>query len=149
MRSSLARSIALALVLWPVAGAVGTTADAFVVIVHPSVTGSSIRRSDLGGLFLKKMSRWGSGGGLAVPVDQSGMSPVRIAFSEGVLRQPVAQVVQYWQKQMFSAARLTPPPVKATDAEVIAFVAKNAGAVGYVASGTPLPPEVKTLTLID
>jgi ABC-type phosphate transport system substrate-binding protein len=148
MRSALARAITLALVLWPVAERVAG-ADAFVVIVHPSVTGSSIRRADLGGLFLKKVSRWGSGGGLAVPVDQSGTSPVRSAFSEGVLRQPVAQVVQYWQKQMFSAARLAPPPVKASDAEVIEFVAKNPGSVGYVASGTPLPPDVKTLTLID
>jgi hypothetical protein len=39
--------------------------------------------------------------------------------------------------------------VKATDAEVIAYVAKNSGAVGYVAAGTPLPPEVRTLSLVD
>jgi len=149
MRWPLSRSIALALALSPAAAGVADAADAFVVIVHPSVTGASIRRADLGAVFLKKASRWSGGGGLAVPVDQSGTSRVRIAFSEGVLGQPVAQVVQYWQKQMFSAARLTPPPVKATDAEVIAFVAKNAGAVGYVAAGTTLPPEVRTLALID
>jgi len=149
MRSPLARSIAFALALWPAAAGVAAAADAFVVIVHPSVTGSSVRRADLGAVFLKKASRWSGGGGLAVPVDQSGASPVRIAFSEGVLRQPVAQVVQYWQKQMFSAARLSPPPVKATDADVIAFVAKNAGAVGYVTASTPLPAAVRTLALID
>jgi ABC-type phosphate transport system substrate-binding protein len=148
MRSPLSRSIAFALALWPAPAGVATAADVFVVIVHPSVTGASIRRADLGAVFLKKASRWSSGG-RAVPVDQSGTSPVRIAFSEGVLGQPVAQVVQYWQKQMFSAARLTPPPVKGSDAEVIAFVAKNAGAVGYVAAGTPLPPEVKTVALVD
>jgi ABC-type phosphate transport system substrate-binding protein len=124
-------------------------ADEFVVIVHPSVAGSNIKRADLAAVFLKKAVRWGSGGGMAVPVDQSGTSPVRIAFSEGVLRQPVAQVVQYWQKQMFSATRLIPPPVKATDAEVIAFVAKTAGAVGYVSAGAALPPEVKTLGVVD
>jgi ABC-type phosphate transport system substrate-binding protein len=149
MRWPLARSIALALALSPAAAGVAAAAEAFVVIVHPSVTGASIRRADLGAVFLKKALRWSGGGGLAVPVDQSGTSPVRIAFSEGVLGQPVAQVVQYWQKQMFSAARLAPPPVKGTDAEVIAFVAKNAGAVGYVAPGTTLPPEVTTLALID
>jgi len=149
MRSPLARSVALALVLWPAAAGVAAAADAFVVIVHPSVTGGSVRRADLGAVFLKKALRWSGGGGLAVPVDQSGTSPVRIAFSEGVLRQPVERVVQYWQKQMFSAARTNPPPVKASDAEVIAFVAKNAGAVGYVAAGTTLPPEVRTLALVD
>ena len=149
MRSALARSVAFALVLWPAAAGVAAAADAFVVIVHPSVTGGSVRRADLGAVFLKKALRWSGGGGLAVPVDQSGTSPVRIAFSEGVLRQPVERVVQYWQKQMFSAARTNPPPVKASDAEVIAFVAKNAGAVGYVAAGTTLPPEVRTLALVD
>jgi ABC-type phosphate transport system substrate-binding protein len=149
MRSSLARSIALALVLSPAAAGVAAAADAFVVIVHPTVTGTSIRRADLGAVFLTKALRWSGGGGLAVPVDQSGTSSVRMAFSEGVLGQPVAQVVQYWQKQMFSAARTSPPPVKASDAEVIEFVAKNAGAVGYVAAGTTLPPGVKTITLVD
>jgi ABC-type phosphate transport system substrate-binding protein len=151
MRSPPARSLALAfaLALWPAAAGLAVAADTFVVIVHPSVSGASIKRADLGAVFLKKASRWGSGGGLAVPVDQSGTSSVRSAFSEGVLGQPVAQVVQYWQKQMFSAARLSPPPVKATDAEVIAFVAKNAGAVGYVAAGTPLPSEVRALALVD
>ncbi len=149
MRLPSARSLAFVLALWPAAAGVAAAADSFVVIVHPSVTGASIRRADLGAVFLKKASRWTGGGGLAQPVDQSGTSPVRIAFSEGVLRQPVAQVVQYWQKQMFSSARLSPPPVKGTDAEVIAFVAKNAGAVGYVAAGTALPPEVRTITVID
>ena len=151
MLSPLARSLALALALalCPAAAGLAVGADAFVVIVHPSVGGAGIKRADLGAVFLKKAQRWGGSGGLAMPVDQSGTSPVRSAFSEGVLGQPVAQVVQYWQKQMFSAARLTPPPVKATDAEVIAFVAKNAGAVGYVAAGTPLPPEVRALALVD
>lgn len=149
MRSPLLRSIAFAIALWPAAAGVAAAADAFVVIVHPSVTGASIRRADLGAVFLKKATRWSAGGGLAVPVDQSGTSPVRIAFSQGVLGQPVGQVVQYWQKQMFSTARLMPPPVKATDAEVIAFVAKNAGAVGYVTAEAPLPPEVRVLSLVD
>jgi ABC-type phosphate transport system substrate-binding protein len=124
-------------------------ADGFVVIVHPSVAGSSIKRADLAAVFLKKALRWTSGGGLAVPVDQSGTSAVRKAFSDTVLQQPVAQVLQYWQKQMFSASRLTPPLVKGGDADVVAFVAKTAGAVGYVTAGTPLPPEVKTVALVD
>lgn len=35
-------------------------ADAFVVIVHPSVAGTQVRRGDLAGLFLMKVTRWGS-----------------------------------------------------------------------------------------
>jgi ABC-type phosphate transport system substrate-binding protein len=124
------------------------SADDFVVIVNPSVPGTNVKRSDLAKVFMKTATRWGSAGA-AVPVDQSGTSPVRKAFSEAVLGQPVAQVVQYWQKQVSRASSLRPPPVKANDVEVLAFVANNQGAVGYVSAGIPLPPDVKALTLVD
>ena len=80
------------------------------------------------------------GPGAAVPVDQSGTSAVRKAFSEAVLGMPVATAVQYWQKQMFRTNPLRPPAVKGSDAEVIAFVAKTEGAVGYVSKAAALPP---------
>ena len=123
-------------------------ADDFVVIVNPSVAGVSVRRADLGAVFLRTAGRWG-GGATAVPVDQSGTSPVRNAFSQAVLGMPVATAVQYWQKQMFAANPLRPPAVKGSDAEVIAFVAKTEGAVGYVSKAAALPPEVKAVALID
>lgn len=142
--------LAFAAALWLLGAAPPRVAavDDFLVIVHPSVSGSSIKRADLAAVFLRKAARWG-GGGRAVPVDQSGTSPVRKAFSDGVLQLPVAQVVQYWQKQMFAASPLRPPPVKGSDAEVIGFVAKTEGAVGYVSAGTALPPEVRALALVD
>jgi len=115
-------------------------ADDFVVIVHPSVAGTQLRRADLAALFLRKATRWG-GGKPAVPVDQSGTSAVRSAFSDSVLGMPVATAVQYWQKQMFAKNPLRPPAVKASDAEVIAFVAKTEGAA--------LPPEVKAVALVE
>lgn len=144
----IARVLAVLVVLVPGAVSASTAADEFVVIVHPSVVGSNIKRSDLAAVFLKKAPRWG-GGALAVPVDQSGASAVRKAFSEAVIQQPVTQVVQYWQKLMFTSSPLRPPSVKGSDADVIAFVAKTSGAVGYVPAGIPLPPGVKPLALID
>jgi ABC-type phosphate transport system substrate-binding protein len=141
--------LALAMVVVPAGHDVARAADGFVVIVHPSVAGTRVKRADLAAVFLKKAVRWGSGGGLATPVDQSGTSPVRKAFCEAVIQQPVAEVVQYWQKQMFSASPLRPPPVKNSDAEVIAFVAKTPGAVGYVLATSSLPPEVRTLELVE
>jgi ABC-type phosphate transport system substrate-binding protein len=141
-------AVALALTLALAAPAPSTAVDDFVVVVHPSVGGASIRRADLAAVFLKKAARWGSGG-LAIPVDQSGTSAVRRSFSEAVLGMPVATVVQYWQKKMFEANPLRPPAVKASDAEVIAFVAKTEGAVGYVSKAGALSPGVKAIALID
>jgi ABC-type phosphate transport system substrate-binding protein len=123
-------------------------AEGFVVIVNPSVAGNQMHRKDLAAVFLKKVTRWGDRS-IAEPVDQSGASPVRQAFSEVVLEMPVATVLQYWQKQMFASVPVRPPVVKPSDAEVIAFVARTAGAVGYVSSGASLPASVKAISLAD
>jgi ABC-type phosphate transport system substrate-binding protein len=123
-------------------------ADDFVVIAHPSVQGTAVHRADLAGVFLRKVQRWGDRS-VAVPVDQSATSAVRRAFSEAVLGMPVSTALQYWQKQMFATPPQRPPAVKASDAEVIAFVASTAGAVGYVSPGASLPPGVKALSLAD
>jgi hypothetical protein len=138
-------SLAVALVL--AAAAPSPAADEFVVIVHPSVAGTNARRSDLAAVFLKA-ARWGTGAP-AAPVDQSGTSAVRNAFSQAVLGMPVATVVQYWQKQMFETKPLRPPAVKGSDAEVIAFVAKTEGAVGYVSKAATLPAGVKAIAVTE
>jgi ABC-type phosphate transport system substrate-binding protein len=139
---------ALAIVLVLAAAALSAGADDFVVIVHPSVAGAQMHRSDLAAVFLRKATRWG-GGKPAVPVDQSGTSAVRKVFSDSVIGMPVATAVQYWQQQMLRGNPLRPPAVKASDAEVIAFVAKTEGAVGYVSKAAALPPEVRAVAVID
>ena len=139
-------AVATALVLG--AATPSRAADDFVVIVHPSVAGTNVRRPDLAAVFLKKATRWG-GGGVAVPVDQSGTSAVRKAFSDAVLGMPAGTAVQYWQKQMFGTNPLRPPAVKASDAEVIAFVAATEGAVGYVSKSAALPAGVRAIALIE
>lgn len=138
-----ALAVVLALVAPP-----ARAADDFVVIAHPSVQGSSVRRQDLAGVFLRRVQRWGDRT-LAVPVDQSATSAVRRVFSEAVLGMPVSTALQYWQKQMFATPPQRPPAVKASDAEVIAFVASTSGAVGYVSPQASLPAGVKALSLVD
>ncbi len=131
--------------------AIGTAqaTDAFVVVVNSSVAGTNVHRSDLAAVFLKKAVRWGDGSP-ANPVDQSGTSPVRKGFSETVLHMPVMAVVQYWGRQLASmAASVRPPTVKASDEEVLAYVAKTSGAVGYVATGTSLPAGVKAVAIVE
>jgi len=40
-----------------------------------------------------------------------------------------------------------PPPRKSSDAEVIQYVARNPGGIGYVAAGSSLPGNVKKLQI--
>jgi ABC-type phosphate transport system substrate-binding protein len=119
----------------------------FRIIVPIANPATKIRRADAAAFFLRKAVRWGHGAA-AVPVDQSMTSAIRARFSDRVLGQPIVAIRTYWQQQMFSGT-LKPPPVKTTDDEVIAFVAADPGAVGYVSDTATLPATVKELTVID
>jgi ABC-type phosphate transport system substrate-binding protein len=134
-----------------VLAAIGTAqaTESFVVIVNAGVAGTNVHRSDLAAVFLKKAVRWGDGSP-AFPVDQSTTSAVRKGFSESVLHMPAMAVVQYWGRQLVStASSVRPPTVKGSEDEVLVYVAKTSGAVGYVSSGTALPPGVKAVTIVD
>ncbi len=84
-------------------------------------------------LFLKQTTKFPNGTA-AQPVDQAKGSSVRAAFSKGVLGRGVSAVESYWQQQIFSGKDV-PPPTKASDDEVVAYVKANAGAIGYVSAG--------------
>ena len=151
LRGARARSLRALATGALVVAVIGTAhaTDSFVVVVNASVAGTTVRRADLAAVFLKKAIRWGDGSP-ANPVDQSGTSHVRKDFSESVLHMPVMGVVQYWGKQLVSmASSVRPPTVKASDDEVLVYVAKTSGAVGYVSNGTALPPGVKAVTVLD
>jgi hypothetical protein len=83
-----------------------------------------------------------------VPLDQSTRSEVRAAFSTGIHKQPLQAIESYWQKQIFSG-RTVPPFVKVGDAEVMAYVASNASAIGYVAGSATLVSGVKAVKIKD
>jgi ABC-type phosphate transport system substrate-binding protein len=123
------------------------TADLTVrIIVHPQVKGTQIPRASLAAIFLKQAPRW-SDGTPVVPVDQSVKSPVRNVFSSRVLGQALMDVQIYWQRKMSTG--LLPPPVKISDEEVIAFVASNPGAIGYVSAATAVPDSVRTIEVAN
>lgn len=118
----------------------------FRVIVHHEVKGAKISRSVLSSIFLKQSPKWGDGSSIA-PVDQSVRSDVRRSFSGDVLLQGIAEVQIYWQRRMSSG--VTPPPVKISDEDVVAFVGSTPGAIGYVSATTALPETVRTIELAD
>jgi ABC-type phosphate transport system substrate-binding protein len=118
---------------------------AYRIIVHPQVKGTQIPRAILSSIFLKQAGRWGDGSPVQ-PVDQSMRSKLRQSFVTDVMQQPMFEVQVFWNRKM--AAGVTPPPVRQTDEEVIAFVAANHGAIGYISSSTPLPESVRELLII-
>jgi ABC-type phosphate transport system substrate-binding protein len=119
----------------------------FKVIVNAENPVQTLKREQLTLLFLNRRASW-SHGPVGSPVDQSMTSPVREAFSTQVLGQPLLAVSNHWRKRMLEA-REVPPPVKTTDEEVIAHVAKHSGGVGYVSAAAVLPATVKEVKIAD
>ena len=135
------------LMLLPLAGQNPVVAaSGFQVVVHPDVEGTRIPRAALSSIFLREAPRWADGE-LVQPVDQSMRSEVRAAFCREVLAVSVDELKRLWHQKIL--AGVMPPPVKATDAEILAYVAGKKGAIGYISVDTPLPPSVKTVAIVD
>ena len=116
----------------------------FRVVVSPQNSATSVDRKFLADAFLKKVARWPDGEALR-PVDLSAELPARARFSEDVIRRSVLAVRSYWQQQVFSG-RDVPPPEMDTDDEVLRYVLRFPGAVGYV-SGAADVERVKVVTV--
>jgi ABC-type phosphate transport system substrate-binding protein len=114
------------------------------VIVNPTNPATSVDRRFLADVFLKKITRWSRGDGVR-PIDQRADATVRARFSEEVLGRSVASIQNYWAQLVFSGRDL-PPPELDTDDEVVQFVLRNVGAVGYVSASANLG-STKTLTV--
>lgn len=118
----------------PRAAAQGRPAPDVRVIVNPHNSVVSVDRKFLAEAFFKRVTRWGHMEAIR-PVDLRPDAPARHAFSEAVLRRSVAAVKTYWQQAVF-AGRDVPPPELETEDEVVRFVLRNPGAVGYVSNDT-------------
>ena len=119
-------------------------ADAgFVLIANSANPVSELSSDAVARFYLKKARRWPNGGGVT-PVDQSATSLVRTAFTREVLGRTIGEMRDYWLKQTLSGADV-PPVSRGADADVIEFVAQDAGAIAYVSAATRLPAEVKAL----
>lgn len=122
-------------------------AQDFTIVINSANNTQSISKQQLSRCFMKQTATWANG--LPVlPVDQAASSAVREKFSSEVMGKDVSAVKSFWQRQIFSG-RSVPPPEKASDAEVVAFVRANSGAVGYVSAGTSLGSGVKALSVTD
>ena len=123
--------LAVALVAWLCAAA-AAAADLYVV-VHPDLT---LQPSEVRDVFLGEKQF--SGTMRLRPVDNAAAQD---AFLAKIMRMPASVYSTSWTKKAFREG-LTPPPLQSTDSDVIEFVKRNEGAVGYV---TTAPLNVKVL----
>ncbi|MCP4584304.1 MAG: phosphate ABC transporter substrate-binding protein [candidate division Zixibacteria bacterium] len=117
------------------------TAIDIMVVVNPSSSLDEVTAMDVSKVFMGRMAD--IEGVKLEPIDQLSNSAVREAFSEKILGRNVRKVKDYWKKRVFSGNG-EPPSELNNDAKVIAYVADNPGAIGYIAVGS-LTDKVKAV----
>lgn len=115
----------------------------FCVVVNASSDVSSLTRTELSAIFMKRKRSWANRSEI-VPVDQPAKSKLRDDFSKAVHGKNSAYVIRYWQRLIFSG-RSIPPRELASDAAVLEFVKETEGAIGYVACDAALGDGVKVV----
>jgi len=98
------------------------------VIVNPVNPVSSLSKGKMWRLFLEQ-AVWKNGDPV-IPVDLPPTSPVREVFSSHALGMPAWVVAETWDRLADAGGH--PPPALASDGEVLAFVRRKPGAIGYV-----------------
>lgn len=109
--------------------ALATHASEAVIIAHPAVPEATLSGEDVTNILLGKKTSWSSG-------------TIKLAvLSEGALHDQVVrtfaqrtadQFDKHWKKLVFSGKGIMPAVFK-TEAEVLDYVARTPGALGYVA----------------
>lgn len=87
-------------------------------------------------------------GSIVVKIDAPNDSGLRQAFYSSLVQMSVAEVNAYWARLLFSGCAA--PPMSVTeDSDVLALVATNPNAIGYIFDSTATEAQVKTVAVID
>ena len=113
----------------------GLLAAEFIVIANSSVPATKLTQDELSAIYLLRTSTWPDGTRI-VPVNREAGSNARAMFAMRVLKQPEAVLTAHWNRMNFKG--ITPPVTQESDKDVLAFVQKVSGAIGYVSASTEL-----------
>jgi hypothetical protein len=114
-------------------GAAAAWAADIKVIANASVGASSVSAEELKGVFLATKSSISDGGHVEPVLLKSG--PVQEEFLKSYIGKSESALENYYRSLVFTG-KGSMPKAFATDAEVVAYVEKTKGAIGYVGTAT-------------
>ena len=105
------------------------------VIANPSVGTSSVSADELKGVFLATKTSLSDGSRVEPVLEKDG--PVHEAFVKDYFGKTDAALQTYYRSLVFTG-KASMPKELGSDAEVVAYVAKTRGAIGYVSAGASM-----------
>ncbi len=118
-------------------------AENVVIICNKNVSESSLSKTDVKQIFLGQKSQWSDGSSISIMTLKKGDTHKQ--FCKTFTRKSTSQFRAYWKKMVFTGKGQNPPTV-ATEKELIEFVIKTEGAVGYLSTQN-VSDLVKTLSV--
>jgi ABC-type phosphate transport system substrate-binding protein len=126
-----------------ICAAVTVSAADLKIIANPSVGASSISADELKGVFLATKSSLGDGSHVEPVLEKGG--PTHEAFLKEFVGKTDSAFETYYRSLVFTG-KASMPKTAASDAEMVTYVAKTKGAIGYVSAGASTTG-VKTLDI--
>ncbi len=105
-----------------------------IVIANPNVSQDSVKSADLAKLFLGKNQAWSDGQKMVPVTLESGSA--HDSFLKMYLKKSASQFSTFWKQAIFTGQGIPPKSFK-SEAELVDYVKKVAGAIGYISSETP------------
>jgi len=124
----------------------GLSAQDVFLIIHPSNKNLSLSQKDVQKIYLNRKRRWDNGDKITPITLNTGK--VHKVFLSQYLHKGERQFSTFWKRLLFTGKGV-PPTSFATEDEVVAFVAKTPGAIGYVGVGTILKEVTPVMILKD
>ena len=117
--------------------------DELVIIANPDLNDNSIEQRELQRIYLGKLTLWKNDTSIVPVMLKSG--PLHEEFIEGYIDRSVQRFVTYWRQMVFTGKGM-PPKSFASESDLVDFVARTPGSVGYVSSSANVS-SVKKLEL--
>lgn len=118
-------------------------AETVYVFVNAGVPDGALTQTEIQNIYLGKKDKWNDNQKINFTALSSG--PCLEAFLKQHVARTDFQFQNYWKKQIFTGQG-QPPRAFASDAELIDYVSRTSGAIGYSCT-QPAPGKVKMLTI--
>jgi TonB family protein len=115
------------------------------IVANPSVRTDSISSSELRSIFMAERNSLKDGSHVAPVFERSGAT--HEAFLRDILKESTESLQSHYGALVFTGKALMPKTFN-SDTEVLAYVARTRGAIGYVSAGTNVDG-VKILTIVS
>lgn len=117
-------------------------ADEVMVIANPSVPAESLDPEAIKNIFLGKTAKWDNNDMVTIVVSEN--VEVHKKFLDKYIQRTDNQFTNVWRQNLFTGKGKQ--PVKAASLEeLVDYVSKTPGAIGYISTDVTLPANIKVL----